>query len=637
MNEKERIIELVRQNIITMDEALRLLEAGNTSSSDVKTKTEEEVVHEKVTDTKSEDHTEPTEKQEKVDYGKQFSSIVSEVVDQSLNVARSVTDYVAKMAKDSSVKSEDEAAGTTDYSEEYRQAQADVEAEVRENASESVKASDKLYSLKQQLVELHAKYEQLEAERNVPGLDETRYETLEEEIEAIELEIEAVEIELDLLADGVNDDEEAKAAKLAEKSSALSAKIDQLTEEMKKKTDALTIAKQRLREIEIFIELDEITEEMSEQQQRLALKVTELETSIQEMTDELAATKAEQDELYASHFNVYKEQVKNFVDSASEKVSEAASQIGSDAIREGKSFGKMVGEQVKDLLHNFNMKEVNLSVNVPWVKTQTINHTFVYPAEDLTLLDFRVNNGSIEFATYDGSEIIIESEIRFHGNHSSINIDRFMELSTISHTPDQLIFRVNHAKISLDAVVKLPKHLYNELKVVAMNGDLTFKGIEAKDVLLENKNGDVKFKKTQANFLELDLLNGDVIIKDSDIDDISLKNLNGDFRVIGNLGNLISNTVNTDYFITKRNITPSKIKIKGVNGDVKISLPAAVNIEADCHVSFGDIHQRLSNLSDVTASKSHTEVQRYLNAEAALVDIDVSLTTGDVFLKDTTK
>ena len=103
MNEKERIIELVRQNIITMDEALRLLEAGNTSSSDVKTKTEE-VVHEKVTDTKSEDHTEPTEKQEKVDYGKQFSSIVSEVVDQSLNVARNVTDYVAKMAKDSSVK-----------------------------------------------------------------------------------------------------------------------------------------------------------------------------------------------------------------------------------------------------------------------------------------------------------------------------------------------------------------------------------------------------------------------------------------------------------------------------------------------------------------------------------------------------
>lgn len=107
--------------------------------------------------------------------------------------------------------------------------------------------------------------------------------------------------------------------------------------------------------------------------------------------------------------------------------------------------------------------------------------------------------------------------------------------------------------------------------------------------------------------------------------------------MIGNLGNLISNTVNTDYFITKRNITPSKIKIKGVNGDVKISLPAAVNIEADCRVSFGDIHQRLSNLSDVTASKSHTEVQRYLNAEAALVDIDVSLTTGDVFLKDTTK
>ena len=38
MNEKERIIELVRQNIITMDEALRLLEAGQTTSSEPEVK-----------------------------------------------------------------------------------------------------------------------------------------------------------------------------------------------------------------------------------------------------------------------------------------------------------------------------------------------------------------------------------------------------------------------------------------------------------------------------------------------------------------------------------------------------------------------------------------------------------------------
>ena len=37
MNEKERIIELVRNNIISMDEALRLLEAGGYEKESINT------------------------------------------------------------------------------------------------------------------------------------------------------------------------------------------------------------------------------------------------------------------------------------------------------------------------------------------------------------------------------------------------------------------------------------------------------------------------------------------------------------------------------------------------------------------------------------------------------------------------
>lgn len=636
MNEKERIIELVRQNIITMDEALRLLEAGQTSSPTPETETSKVVEAEKTTDTT--EKTEANERQTKVNYGKQFSSIISEVVDQSLNVARNVTDYVSKVTNDvkETGSTQETESSETDYSEEYRQAQTEVEEAVRENASDVVKAAERLQALKNQLAETQERIREIQIEMDVPGLDELRYEALEQELEDAELEIEATEQELELL-EGETLDEEERVAKVAEKSGELSAKIDVLNDTLQKKEEALTIAKQRLREIEIFAELDELTEEMAEQQNRLEVKVRELEVKIESIKTELHDTKQEQEELYASQINRYKDQVKHFVDSASEKVSEAASQISSDALKEGKSFGKLMGGQFKDMMNNFNMKEVNLSVNVPWVKTQTLTHTFVYPASDLTMLDFKVTNGSLEFVGHDEESIIIESEIRFHGNHPSVSVERLIELSTISHTPEQLFFHVNHAKISLDGVVKLPKHLYNELKVVAVNGDLKFKHIDVKDLLVENKNGDIKLKHATAQLLELDLLNGDVTIKESDIADISLKNLNGDFRMAGNVGNVISNTVNADYFITKRNTTPSKIKIKGVNGDVKISLPSQLNLEADCKVSFGDIHHRLSNVSDIVKSKSHTEMQRLLNSATEQVDIDVSLTTGDVFLKDSDK
>lgn len=630
MNEKERIIELVRQNIITMDEALRLLEAGqatgSTPTSDTNTETK------KTDDT---DQTQAKDQQAKVDYGKQFSSIISEVVDQGLNVARNVTEYVSKVTHEA--KEADVSQGSEpDYSQEYRQAQSDVESTVRENASEAVKAAERLQTLKEQRADIQARINDIQVEMDVPGLDEATYERLEQELETAELDLEAIELELDLLADEALSEED-RAAKLAEKSGAISAKIDVLTESLHKKEEALTIAKQRLREIEIFAELDELTEEMTEQENRLTAKVLELEATIASVQSELQEAKQEQESLYASQINRYKDQVKNFVDSASEKVTEAASQIGSDALKEGKSFGKLMGGQLKDMMNNFNMKEVNLSVNVPWVKTQKITHTFTYPASDLTMLDFKVSNGSLEFVGHDEENVVIDSEIRFHGSHADVSVERFMALSTISHTAEQLIFYVNHAKISMDAVVKLPKHLYNELKVVAVNGDLKFKRIDVKDLLVENKNGDIKLKHTKAQLLELDLLNGDVAIKESDIADISLKNLNGDFRITGNVGNIVSNTVNTDYFITKRDITPSKIKIKGVNGDVKISLPSQLNLEADCKVSFGDIHHRLSNVTDIVKSKAHTEMQRLLNSETEQVDIDVSLTTGDVFLKDSDK
>lgn len=633
MNEKERIIELVRQNIITIDEALRLLEAGQTSSPTPETETSKVVKVEKLTDTTGE--TKTTEPQAKEDYGKQFSSIISQVVDQSLTVARNVTEYVNKVTQD--VKETDSTqeteVGETDFSEEYRQAQTEVEEAVRQNASDVVKSAERLHALKKQMAELQERIREIQTEMDVPGLDELRYEALEQELEDAELAIEAIEVELELLEDETMNEEE-RIAKVAEKSGKLSADIDVLNDSLQKKEEALTIAKQRLREIEIFAELDELTEEMAEQQSRLEVKVREIEAKIESIKSELNDTKLEQENLYASQINRYKDQVKHFVDSASEKVTEAASQISSDALKEGKSFGKLMGGQLKDMMSNFNMKEVNLSVNVPWVKTQTLAHTFVYPASQLTMLDFKVTNGSLEFIGHDEDSIIIESDIRFHGNHPSVDLDRFMELSTISHTPEQLFFHVNHAKISLDGVVKLPKHLYNELKVVAVNGDLTFKGMDTKDLLIESKNGDIRLKQVTSQLLELDLLNGDVTIKESDIADISLKNLNGDFRIIGNVGNIISNTVNTDYFITKNNATPSKIKIKGVNGDVKISLPSQLNLEADCKVSFGDIHHRLSNVTDIVKSKSHTEMQRLLNSSTEQVDIDVSLTTGDVFLKD---
>lgn len=51
-------------------------------------------------------------------------------------------------------------------------------------------------------------------------------------------------------------------------------------------------------------------------------------------------------------------------------------------------------------------------------------------------------------------------------------------------------------------VVNYQKHLYNELKVVAVNGDVKFKQIES-SLLVENKNGGYQNKTNKRSVVKV--------------------------------------------------------------------------------------------------------------------------------------
>lgn len=666
MNEKERIIELVRQNVITMEEALVLLEAGTQSADTTPNKEPKPQTTNQSVQSEREPEASTSQEQEKSkdkasEFSGQVTSFVNEVVGQSLSVAKNVTDYVTKMSHEIKPKhTQDETTNhdATDYSQEYRQAQSDIEEKVRASRSADLKEEMIAEERERILEEKETSYDLLEdniadleeaiillesalSETNLTEEDRQRMEADKTDkikaLDALQVELDRLETEIEQLGHGEPSSEEfeAQAARVAEKSGKLSAAIDQLNDDLKKKKETLTIAKQRLRELEIFEELDELTTEMTEQKERFTTKVVALEQEMEELEASLKETQASQDALYHSQVNRYKDNFRTFVDEQSGKVTEVASQFSSEAVKEGKRFGKFMSHQMKDFIENFNTKEVNLSVNVPWVKTQRLDHTFEYEAADVTELDFVLTNGSLEFVSHDKATIEIVSELRFHGQHKEISVERFIELSTISVNSNQFIFHVNSAKLSLDGIVKLPRHLFNQFSVTAVNGDLNLSSIQTKDLTISNKNGDITLDYLTADLLDLDLLNGDVKLVETDIKDISLKNLNGDFRIVGNVGNIIANTVNTDYFITKNNFTPSNLKIEGVNGDVKIALPQAVNLEVACKTNFGDVRQRLTNVDGLAKKRSQLSLQRMDAVENPLVKVSVSLTSGDVYLKDT--
>ena len=139
-------------------------------------------------------------------------------------------------------------------------------------------------------------------------------------------------------------------------------KFEQASEELVKKQEALVIAKQRLREIEIFAELDDLTEDMKTQQANLMAKIDHLEAEIEELSIEIDIKRQEMRQNTQS-------QIKKMVEDTTEQVTKAAKNFGEEAKKEGKNLQKTIMGYVKDWASNFDMKEFN--VNVPWVKSQS--------------------------------------------------------------------------------------------------------------------------------------------------------------------------------------------------------------------------------------------------------------------------
>lgn len=466
MNEKERIIELVRQNIITMDEALRLLEAGGQTATPTDIQTEET--------TATEESPESSEEQSDANTSK-GEAIIRETVESVRQFVNQGINWLAKELSDD----QPEATTTEEVATELEQA---AEAE------------------------------------EVTANEET---------------------------------EKQDAAQIAEEANRLSAEYDTLKKNKDNKNEALTVARQRLRELEILAELDELSDDLSSQQQQLQMKIAELEESIQTLNEQLADVKAQQSTLFKSQVKQYKEEFKDFV----HKTSENASQFSSQATSSGRKLGDIISKGVKSIMDNISTKEI--VVNIPWVKSNTVRRTHTFDGTSVSVLDFKLMNGDLEIHTHLEDEIIIETEMTIFGKGNS-EVEQSEEYGTILVDGDRLIFHVDKAFLS-HVKVSLPAKMYDHVKIVSTNSDMEFDDLEVKDLYVEVKNGDVDIRRVQAVMLEMTLLNGDVEIEESPIRDLVVKNLNGDFRMVGEVGNVLVDAVNSDVYITKTDVNGIKM------------------------------------------------------------------------------
>lgn len=537
MNEKERIIDLVKQNVISMEEALDLLEAtsNNDTLSESANTTDEEA-------TQTTQATDDTEKETEASINQTFE----EVFNQGKDFAKYMGDYFKQNAE--------KKADFEEWSE----------------------------------------FEETEDTENIKN----------------------------------------NQARLAE----INTEIQALNDKIAKENEKLVISKQRIREIEIFEELDDLTPEMIEQKANTIEKRDHIQAELDILQSKFTELQSEKEALgWSKESN--KQDFKEFFNNRSEKFAEAATHFGKEASREGKKWGSFFTEQSKSFLENFNLKDVSVSFQVPWIKTSSQDYEFTYPVEGVNRFEIELYNGSVEVVSHDGDDIVVDAEVRFHGSHEETSKEHFEEVNTIGIFDNRFVLKVTSPKFSVDGTIKVPQGDVDRFQIQLLNGEIDLDGLTSKEIVVKNKNGDVTLNKVTANEVSLDLLNGDIDIQNSPIDTLVMSDLNGDVRVNGYIRNLSADTLNSDFYLTKKDTNDANVKIKTVSGDVKLSLPSQMNLTIDSKTTHGEVKNRLSNLESIdehpTKQKAH--YHRIVSGDTDNAMVNITTTSGDIFLKDSKK
>ncbi|MBO0412758.1 daptomycin-sensing surface protein LiaX [Enterococcus hulanensis] len=437
------------------------------------------------------------------------------------------------------------------------------------------------------------------------------------------------------------EDLEAYFDDLATEVNQISAHIDEINQKKNDLKNALHEKEEVLMELDTKEELDtlseaddEIREAVEAAIKELKEQIAELEDQVEEQEEELSNVQSNQKENRKKRVYAHIEIPDDLKDQASETFSQVGEKLGEAGVQLGrlmKKTWKSVSDTVEE---NVDWKDFN--VKVPGLVTSKFEHQFLYTDVEPTLLDIKLANGKVTLKSWDDAAIKVDAKIKLYGKmNEATPLQSLMERSQIEVNDEHISFQIPNKRVQAELVFYLPKRTYDHVAVKLLNGDLIVEEMDAKDVYAKSTNGNITFQHIDATMLEIQGVNGNIEIREGAILDSIIETVNGNITTKAAIQNYGISLVNGDVKLTAGHATLQKIKASSVNGNVKVSVGKTIGLEGLAKTSLGSINDRLSNYEVIREKKEKTNrLLQFRRVADEMAKIDVSTTTGSIFLKD---
>lgn len=423
-----------------------------------------------------------------------------------------------------------------------------------------------------------------------------------------------------------------------------SARLDEVNAQFADNKAARNEKQEALMQLNTKEELGELTEEELAQRQTLEAEIKELEATGDTLLEEQLKLEAElkdirknqwseKKETFTDKFELpddWKDQATDTLNQVGEKMSEAGSQLG--------KFLKKTFQTVSETV-NENMEWKDVSLRVPGIATTKFEHEFYYEAPAASILDIKAANGNVTLKTWDSDDVKVEAKIKLYGKMGAEPFEAFSERSQIEVNEDHISFQIPNKRVRADLVFYLPKRVYDHAAIKLLNGNIMIETLEAKDIYTKSTNGNIIVNQLTATMLEVEGVNGNIDIRNGNILDSIIETVNGTVTFGATPENLSVSLVNGDVRLTIKEDNLKKVEASSVNGNVKVALPDTIGLEGHAKTSLGSINSRLSNYEVVREKKERTNqmLQFRRVSDGEIAQVQLSTTTGSIYLKDTDK
>lgn len=436
---------------------------------------------------------------------------------------------------------------------------------------------------------------------------------------------------------------EEELARLAEQANLMSAKLDDVNRKIKMNKKDIAKKEEQLMELDMQEELDENVD-LDEKRQTIKSEQASLENSLTDLLTEKTQIEKNLKDIRYNQWQQKKEKLNEKMEIPEdwkEQASDSWNQLGNKMTEVGSQLGDIfkktfdsVSETVSD---NVEFKDMN--VRVPGIATTKFEKTFDFSDTTATILDIKIANGSLTFKSWEKADMKIDAKIKLYGKMDAENGEEaFEQRSQIAINEDRLAFKVPNKRIRCDLIFYLPARTYDHVSVKSLNGKITINDLTVKDIYLKTTNGQIDIDNITASMLEVDGVHGAINVKSGNILDSIIETINGNVSLSATPRNLGISIVNGDVRLSLAEAKMDSLETSVVNGNIKVALPEDLGIEAKAQTNLGAINSRLSNYEIISQKdeKSH-HLLDFRRLKDEMAKIDLTTTTGNIYLKDTGK